>query len=313
MEYRHGVTDADTSTSNLAPSGKMGFTATVGGGSLEVTSGYGMTQSRGAEFTHTPSADAATGYTFMTEAGHPVPAGGPRPHDLVVIHGMPVKVGQAVRDGLIADPAKAMLTQTQSDSLSAPNGSPQGNPYQAPERAPEAPESAADVFTKEVLPSVSPATTDSLMADLMEGEFSEKTTDYLKLEGGLSDAGLEAVRDAYAAKVTAATGMDEAELAEVYQADRAGFAKAAQELLTTGKTTAFQALAEAYSDASYTPLSTDEAMTAWQDADFPQALIDAGLEPIFEGGDLAINIPGMGVVPWAEAVQRGLVKVSRHG
>jgi hypothetical protein len=102
-------------------------------------------------------------------------------------------------------------------------------------------------------------------------------------------------------------------LAEIYQADRAGFAKAAQELLTTGKTTAFQALAEAYSDASYTPLSTDEAMTAWQDADFPQALIDAGLEPIFEGGDLAINIPGMGVVPWAEAVQRGLVKVSRHG
>ena len=313
MEYKHGVTDADISTSNLAPSGPMGFTATVGSGGMELTAGYGMTQSRGAEITHTPSADAATGHTFMTEAGNPVPAGGPRPHDLVVIHGMPVKVEQAVRDGLIAGPAKAMFTQAQSDSLSAADGSLQGNPYQAPERAPEVSESAADTFTKDVLPRVSPATTDSLMADLMEGEFSEKTTDYLKLEGGLSDAGLEAVRDAYAAKVTAATGLDEAELAEVYQADRVAFARAAQELLTTGKTSAFQALAEAHFDASYTPLSADEALTAWQDVDFPQALIDAGLEPIFEGGELAINIPGRGVVKWTDAVSQGLVKVSRHG
>ncbi|TNE69893.1 MAG: hypothetical protein EP336_00920 [Rhodobacteraceae bacterium] len=311
MEYRHGVTAADTPTSNLAPSGQMGFTATVGGGSLEVTSGYGMTQSRGAEVTHTPSADAATGHTFMTEAGHPVPAGGPRPHDLVVIHGMPVKVDQAVRDGLIADPAKAMLTQPQRDSLSASEGSPQGNPYQAPERAHEAPVSAADTFTKEVLPSVSPATISSLEADLNEGQFSEKTTDYLKLEGGLSDAGLEAVRDAYAAKVTAATGMDEAELQELWQDNRQAFNAAISEMLKTGSTAAFQDLAAQTEAAAWSPLSTDEAMTAWQDTAFPQALIDAGLEPIFEGGEVAINIPGRGVVKWTDAVSQGLVKVSR--
>ena len=52
-------------------------------------------------------------------------------------------------------------------------------------------------------------------------------------------------------------------------------------------------------------------MTAWQDADFPQALVAAGLEPVFDGGELAINVPGHGVVKWTEAVQRGLVKVSR--
>jgi hypothetical protein len=60
-------------------------------------------------------------------------------------------------------------------------------------------------------------------------------------------------------------------------------------------------------------MSTDEATDAWKSQGFPQALLDAGLEPSFEGGVVSIKIPGMGVVPWTEAVQRGLVKVSRHG
>ncbi|WP_394177414.1 hypothetical protein [Yoonia maritima] len=52
-------------------------------------------------------------------------------------------------------------------------------------------------------------------------------------------------------------------------------------------------------------------MTAWRLADFPQALIDAGLEPVFDGGVVSINIPGRGVVKWTDAVSQGLVKVSR--
>jgi hypothetical protein len=46
--------------------------------------------------------------------------------------------------------------------------------------------------------------------------------------------------------------------------------------------------------------------------DFPQALLDAGIEPIYEGGELAITIPGRGVVKWSDAVSQGLVKVSRR-
>ncbi|MEM6960164.1 MAG: hypothetical protein AAF550_00300 [Myxococcota bacterium] len=307
MEYRHGADADNPSGSNLAPSNKMGFTATVGSGSMEMTVGHGMKHEPGNEHTAAPSADAATGYTFMTEAGHPVPAGGPRPHDLVEIGGMKVKVAQALRDNLIPDLSQARPQTQQSPAEVAP----QVNPQADREAAPEADERLADAFTAEVLSRVSPATTESLMADLLEGTFSEKTTDYLQLEGGQSLSGLESVRDAYATKVTEATGMDETELQELWQSDRKAFAEAAQELLRTGNTSAFVDLASTAQQAVYTALSTDEAMTAWRSADFPQALMDAGLEPVFDGGEVSVNIPGRGVVKWTDAVTQGLVKVSR--
>lgn len=193
------------------------------------------------------------------------------------------------------------------------NADPQVTPHAAPESAVEAPESVADSFTNDVLPRVSPSTISSIEADLNEGQFSEKTMDYLMLEGGQSAEELSAVRDAYAAKVTAATGMDEAELQELWQDNRQAFNAAASEMLKTGSTAAFQDLAAKADAAAWTAMGTDEATEAWKSQDFPQALLDAGLEPSFEGGVLSINIPGMGVVPWTEAVQRGLVKVSRHG
>ncbi|GAA6203175.1 hypothetical protein [Aquicoccus sp. SU-CL01552] len=316
MEYRHNVDPANPSGSNLA-SRPMGFTATVGQGSLEVVGGHGIRQSGGLEHTVAPTADPATGLTFSTEAGLPVPGGNPRPNDLVEIGGIRVKVSQAVRDGLIADPAKAAPTQPLSTPHSGHNAAPQGNPHAAPEGAVEAPESAADAaadnFTAEVLPRVSPATISSLEADLNEGRFSEKTLDYLMLEGGQSAEALGAVRDACAAKVTAATGMDEAELQELWQDNRPAFNAAVSEMLKTGSTAAFQDLAAQADAAAWTPMAPDEATEAWKSQDFPQALLDAGLEPVFDGGEVAINIPGMGVVPWTEAVQRGLVKVSRRG
>ena len=307
-EYRHNVDPANPSGSNLA-SRPMGFTATVGGGSLEVTSGHGMTRSGGIEHTVRPTADPSTGLTFSTEAGLPVPGGNPRPNDLVEIGGMRVKVAQAVRDGLIMDPSRGLLNAPESGH----NVAPQVTPHAASEGAVEAPESVADSFTNDVLPRVSPSTISSIEADLNEGQFSEKTMDYLMLEGGQSAEELSAVRDAYAAKVTAATGMDEAELQELWQDNRTAFNAAISEMLKTGSTAAFQDLAAKADAAAWTPLGTDEATEAWKSQDFPQALIDAGLEPVFDGGVVSINIPGMGVVPWTEAVQRGLVKVSRHG
>lgn len=311
-EYRHNVDPANPSGSNLA-SGRTSFTATVGGGSLEVTSGQGMTRSGGLEFTNAPTADPTTGLTFSTEAGLPVPGGTPRPNDLVEIGGMRVKVAQAVRDGLIADPSQTPPAQTHSAPHSGHNAAPQVNPHAAPEGAVESSESVADGFTNDVLPRVSPATLSSIEADLNEGQFSEKTIDYLMLEGGQSAERLGAVRDAYAAKVTAATGMDEAELQELWQDNRQAFNAAASEMLKTGSTAAFQDLAAKADAAAWTALGTDEATEAWKSPDFPQALLDAGLEPSLDGGVVSIKIPGMGVVPWTEAVQRGLVKVSRHG
>lgn len=312
MEYRHGVTDASNpSGSNLA-SRPMGFTATVGQGSLEVTSGHGMTRSGGVEHTVAPTADPSTGLTFSTEAGMPVPGGQPRPNDLVEIGGMRLKVAQAVRDGLIADPAKAAPTQPHSAPHSGHNAAPQGNPHGASEGAVEAPESVADSFTADVLPRVSPATTSSLMADLAEGQFSEKTIDYLRLEGGQSMADLEAVRDAYASKVTAATGMNEAQLQDLWNSDRPAFNAAVSEMLKTGSTAAFQDLASRADEAAWSALDTDAATLAWQDPAFPQALTEAGLEPVFDGGELSVNIPGRGVMRWADAIRQGVVGVSRH-
>ncbi|WP_375699066.1 hypothetical protein [Pseudophaeobacter sp. TrK17] len=309
MEYRHGVTDASNpSGSNLA-SRPMGFTATVGGGSLEVTSGQGMTRSGGIEHTVRPTADPTSGLTFSTEAGLPVPGGNPRPNDLVEIGGMRVKVAQAVRDGLIMDPSRGALNAPESRH----NTALQGNPHAADEGAVEAPESVADSFTSDVLPRVSPATIASLEADLNEGQFAEKTMDYLSLEGGQNTQALGAVRDAYATKVTAATGMDEAELQDLWNSNRPAFNAAVSEMLKTGSTAAFQDLAAQADAAAWTAMDSEAATEAWKSPDFPQALIDAGLEPVFDGGVVSINIPGMGVVPWAEAVQRGLVKVSRHG
>lgn len=128
MEYQHGVTDAQQTSSNLAPSGRMGFTGVVGGGSLEVTSGHGMTQTTGVEHHTAPSADPVTAYTFSTEAGLPVPGGTPRPNDMVEIAGMHVKVAQAVRDGLIPDPFRMAPQQALNAAQSTTEGQPQGNP-----------------------------------------------------------------------------------------------------------------------------------------------------------------------------------------
>jgi hypothetical protein len=270
---------------------------------MEMTVGHGLTRQTGMEVTSAPAADAVTGLVFSTEAGFPVPATGPRMHDMVEIGGMKVKVGNAIRDGLIADPAKS--------PEQAPAQARQAAPQVAPQAAPEASPSLADEFSESILPRVSPATVDSISADLIEGTFSDKTLDYLSLEGGLSAGEMGAVRDAFAAKITAATGMDEGELQDLWQSDRKGFAAALGETMKTGSTAAFQALAAQADAASFTPLSTEEAINVWQDAEFPQALIDAGLEPIFDGGQMAINIPGRGIVPWTEAVQRGFVRVSR--
>jgi hypothetical protein len=134
-----------------------------------------------------------------------------------------------------------------------------------------------------------------------------------QLEGGQSAEALGAVRDAYAAKVTAATGMDEAELQDLWQDNRQSFNAAVSEMLKTGSAAAFQDLAAQADAAAWTPMGTSTATEAWKSLDFLQALIDAGLEPVFDGGVVSINIPGMGVVPWTEAVHRGLVNVSRHG
>lgn len=152
---------------------------------------------------------------------------------------------------------------------------------------------------------------EGLMKGIAEGQFSEHTLDLLQLEGALPLSELSATRDAFEAKVTAATGMDASELEELYESDRAGFAMAAQELLKTGSTSAFQALADRARDAAYVPLGTEQAMTAWMHEDFPQALRAAGIEPNFDGPELAIEVPGRGVVKWADAVRLGLVKVSR--
>ena len=117
---------------------------------------------------------------------------------------------------------------------------------------------------------------------------------------------------ASAQKVTAATGMDEAELQELWQSNRADFNAAVSEMLKTGSTAAFQSLAAQADAAAYTPLSTDEATKAWRDQDFPQALMDAGLEPSFENGEVSVNIPGRGTVRWSDAVRQGLITVSRR-
>lgn len=107
--------------------------------------------------------------------------------------------------------------------------------------------------------------------------------------------------------------MDEAELQDLWQDNRQSFNAAVSEMLKTGSAAAFQDLAAQADAAAWTPMGTSTATEAWKSLDFLQALIDAGLEPVFDGGVVSINIPGMGVVPWTEAVHRGLVNVSRHG
>ena len=211
------------------------------------------------------------------------------------------------------NPTALSPEEPRSGPVSAPFGNPQGNPQTGEEVSPESSESLADSFSSEVLPRVSPATTASIEADLNEGCFSEKTIDYLRFEGGQSTASLNAVRDAYAAKVSAATGLDEGELQELWQFNRPGFNAAVSDMLKTGSTVAFQELASQVDAVNWSQVDTETATEAWRSPDFPQALIDAGLEPVFEGGVVSVKIAGMGVVPWSEAVQRGLVKVSRYG
>lgn len=156
MEYRHGVEDANQSTLNLAQR-TSGFTAVVGRGSLEVTAGHGMVRDAGMEHSTVPQ-DNAQDLIFSTEAGTPVPGGKPRPTDLVEIGGMKVKVAQAVRDGLIADPATAAMQAP----YSAPNMNPQLR-QQQPQGAPEqAPYDASEDFSSNILPNVSPAKSTAL-------------------------------------------------------------------------------------------------------------------------------------------------------
>lgn len=311
MEYRHGVDDQTqtNSTSNIMPR-THGFTATVGKGGYELVAGQGMTQSRGIDHHTAPVADAQ-GLVFTTEAGSPVPGGKPRPHDLVEVGGYMVKVSQAVRDGLIADPDKTVFNAS-TVNLQAPTQAPQQAPTQTQQQAPEqAPYDASEDFRENILPTVSPATTASIEADLMTGEFSQKTLDYLALEANLGANDMTTVRDAYATKIMGATGLGIDDLQAVQQSNPQGFAKAVTEMMRTGSTDGFQSFAQQADDVAFTPLDTDAAMTAWQDPGFPQALIDAGLEPSFDGGVVSINIPGRGLVKWTDAVQQGFVSVDR--
>ena len=307
MEYQIGKPEGH-STSNLAHAdARMGARYEVGRGGLELTTGHGMVRNTGMEYRTAPTADPVTGHTFSTEAGLPVPGGRPRPHDMVEIGGMKVKVEQAVRFGMIADPFNAAPAQ----ALNAPLNAPQHVVQADQSGALEAPENAAESFTADVLPRLSPATVSSLEADLTTGFFTEKTLDYLELEGRQSPQALDAVRDAYAAKITAATGLDEHDLHDLWQNDPARFAAAAGAMMKTGDTSAFQSLAEQADAAAYRPLDDAAATVAWRSPDFPQALIDAGLEPVFEGGEIAVNIPGRGVMKWTDAVSQGVVRVSR--
>lgn len=278
-----------------------------GTGGTEWSPDRGIQRTAGGEFSAAPIADPNTGYIFKTEAGAPVPATGARMHDLVVIEGMPVKVAVAVRLGLIPDPSRGAVQAPQ-----AAHNAPQQVIQQATQEAtPEAAEGLAEAFTNEVMPSLSRQVQDMLVNDLSQGIFSERTTDNLQLETSLPLSELSNIRDAYAEKVTTATGMSEAELEVLFKGNPNGFAQAARDMLKTGSTAAFERLADADYASSFTPLSTDDALTAWQDAEFPRALIEAGIEPVFGGDELSIVIPGKGTVTWTEAVRRGYVKVSR--
>lgn len=296
------------SSSNLATPTMTGPRFEWGTGGVEIIAGHSMTRNAPAEVTSAPTVDPTTGLTFKTKAGFPVPAGGPRYNDLVEIDGMWAEVGNAIRDGLIPDPSQARS----HPPAQAHQAAPQVNPAVGQSAAEEAPYDASEDFGTNILPNVSQATMSSLEADLAEGQFSEKTKDYLTLEANLTADEMDNVRDAYAAKVTAATGLDEAELEDLWNNDRASFNAAVNEMLKTGSTSAFQALAEQADAVSYTPMNADEATTVWTHEDFPAALTAAGIKPNFSGPELTIEVPGKGTVLWSDAVRFGYVKVSRY-
>ena len=186
----------EASATNLSPSFSSGARYEVGRGSIEIIAGYGMTRSEGVEYTNAPTPDIETGLTFKTQSGAPVPNGQPRMDDLVMIGGMPVRYGQAIRDGLVRNPAALSAGEARGGPVSASQSHTQVTPQPAENASPEATQSLADNFSSEVLSRVSSATVASLDADLKEGHFSEKTLDYLQLEGGQNLASLSAVRDA---------------------------------------------------------------------------------------------------------------------
>ncbi len=297
------------STSNLAsPNKPLGFKAEVGKGSIEVMAGRGRTVQTGRETSTTPQ-PSASGLTFSTEMGSPVPNGIPRPHDLVEIGGMKVKVGQAMRDGLIpADLNAAVAPSPFQAPVSEPVSAPVSEPVSEPEH--DTYDVSTD-FQTHIVPALSPTTMDAIEADMMAGEFTDQTQGYLAFEGNLTPSEMSNVRDAYAAKITAKTGMDEAELQAAHQVDPKGFAKAVSAMLKTGDMTGFDSIAQRAEASAWTALDNDAAMDAWKDPGFPQALIDAGLEPEFKGGEVSVNIPGKGLVKWTDAVAQGYVKVSR--
>ena len=69
----------EASATNLSPSSSSGARYEVGRGSIEITAGYGMTRSEGAEYTNAPTPDIETGLTFKTQSGAPVPNGHAKP------------------------------------------------------------------------------------------------------------------------------------------------------------------------------------------------------------------------------------------
>lgn len=287
-----------------------GATYTVGGTGHSWVNGQGITAHTGTTHMASPEADA-TGYVFSTPGGAPIPAGGPRPGDMVEIGGTRTTVEVAIRAGLIDDVLSPGYQAPQRASQ-GPNAAPAGDHAQAGVQASD--DASYDItadYAQHIAPNLSPQAQDALTADFAEGEFSEKTRQHLALEGNLTEPEMESVRAGYVDKVSTATGLDEAELEQLYNSDRQAFTAAITTMLKTGSTAAFQTLANTAAEPSYTPLSTDEASNAWRSHDFPQALYDANLEPTFPNGVLHVTLPGYGSVKWTDAVAQGLVTVSR--
>lgn len=288
---------------------------TVGRTGLTSMGGRDPVQDFSGSYTTAPTTDRSTGYEFKTKGHGPIPAGGPRGTDLVTVGGMDLEVQTAIQLGLIDD---VLRPGYQPRPFSEPQGFTDQDLNDAPIRDEDAERfevgdelSDADLFSQHIASSLSPQAMQMLEADIEDGELSDLTKNYFALEAGLDQGMLDDVHSSFVSKACNASGLTASELSHFYEIDRKGVTAAIMQMVRTGDTSGFAEMGEQADAASRIPLGRDEAAEVWRDAEFPQALIDAGLEPVFEGGAVSINIPGRGTVRWTDAVRQGLVQVSR--
>lgn len=290
--------------------GRGGYEATVTDGGISVTGG-GSASLTSADFVQ--EGDIVS--TALNSYGAPIIDRPLQEGDTIEYMGMRLEVSQAARSGLLSKNLVGEFVSTDVGNAGAGDGG-EAEAKEAPAtdvlRMDDASEAAMDTLVLETTPTTQAAAIEEIAAN---GDISPNTINRLASEAGVTPEEMadkiETVHAGFYTEIAArmeGLGVHDMEGFGEWIASDGRLSAESQEatraLLRDNATEGFEALASKYVSALDT-IDPEAVLGACE---------EAGIET-FRGvnGSLVLTIPGHGQASWREAVQLGVIKVSKAG